>query len=201
MNKLKTIIQLFKALRNKKFIGDIALLKAALLSPSENLSLKKKTQELLENNRVQPKLEDLARYTEGSLGKEYYHFIKKNNLDLLNFSSNHTQLLQKYPVSARYIQLHDLYHVLLGFDTSILGELAVYSFIRQKEYSSTLNSSYSVAKAISFILYIFNLKLLKEFDNRGRQLGLTSKELISVDWHKRLQEPLADLRKEFQIEV
>ncbi len=81
-----------------------------------------------------PDVEALAAMPEGSLGKEFERYLTGNELDanLLResaFISAHQERGQDVGYLAeRGFQLHDMFHVLTGFDTTPLGEVRVVSF-------------------------------------------------------------------------
>ncbi len=86
-------------------------------------------------------LERLRRCKPGTLGHGYYEFVVNNNLEAnlgVNYRQFNEQLhesgkLDRLPADMSYMmvrgfQIHDFQHVLTGYDSSPLGELALAAF-------------------------------------------------------------------------
>lgn len=74
-------------------------------------------------------LEALRALPEGTLGREYAVHMDRERLRPLDLSENARHRLSDRVLGLRYTLLHDLFHVLLGFDTSLPGELGVWEFV------------------------------------------------------------------------
>lgn len=115
--------------------GVNALLYGALRNPSEERIRKLSEREpglaALFAERYDPEIgiERLERFPDGTLGREYARFMRDNKIDPLGD-------LLEVPAPANVIEytfrraykLHDVMHVVLGCDTSILGEVRIVSF-------------------------------------------------------------------------
>lgn len=73
--------------------------------------------------------EDLERLPDGSLGREYARFIRANEIDPLQtlLAMGTPGNLLEYHFKRAY-KLHDLMHVVLGADATVLGEVKIVSF-------------------------------------------------------------------------
>ena len=86
-----------------------------------------------------PDLESLAKLPEGSLGRAFETYMTENDLDpVLLRESAFIEAHKKQGEDAGYLsergfQLHDMFHVLTGFDTSPLGEVRVVRLHRRPD--------------------------------------------------------------------
>ncbi len=180
-----------------KFKGDLAGLKVVLSSPQEDKILQVIVRKVILKIGPDYNVEQLLQFPAGSLGKEYGLFLKRNRITPIQFSGKYSDLFDLYPVSIRYIQVHDIFHVLLGFETSILGELGVYSYIQQKNYSSSLNLAFQTGKMIAFMRHPLNPKRVQKAIDEGQKKALHSQELLTVPWENHFEEPLTNLREQY----
>lgn len=187
------------ASNRSRYLGDISTLKIILAKPQENSELAQKVVPLLKNNNQEIRLEDLSKYKEGSLGHAYYNFLVRHKLSPINFSGKYSSYYEKYPLDIRYTRIHDLYHVLLDFDTSIAGELGVYAFVKAKNYSTALNEAYKFGKLLARFYYWQKPQIVTEYNQKGFNLAKKSEELITINWEERFSDNLESIRKEFRL--
>ncbi|NJN34418.1 MAG: hypothetical protein HC817_09385 [Saprospiraceae bacterium] len=64
------------------------------------------------NYRWQWSKSDLAHFPEGTIGKDLFNFLEKNNFDILPF-----------------LETHDVYHIILGYKPTLLDEARLYFFL------------------------------------------------------------------------
>ena len=74
-----------------------------------------------------PTLEALRAYPTGTLGAAYYVHLNSNGLQPDFFPSEPVAGLLEFTIQ-RLRQTHDLWHVLVGFDTSVPGEIGLQAF-------------------------------------------------------------------------
>lgn len=78
------------------------------------------------------RLEDLAACPAGSLGNDFYRLIVDNQFDLEVLDRDALGLAQLPPpldyLNARMLQTHDLWHILAGYQTTKLHEVAISAF-------------------------------------------------------------------------
>lgn len=72
-------------------------------------------------------LQFLANLPERSLGRVYYEHLMQNRLDLNFYRQPKIHRLSDY-IALRLYQTHDLWHVLLDYDVSPEGEVAIQAF-------------------------------------------------------------------------
>lgn len=101
-------------------------------------------------------------------------------------------------VAVRYLALHDLFHVLLGFDVSRPGELGVWSFVAQQEYCPTYKKA---AKTASMLYPLVQPSARAELTRqrvRGEEMARAAPCLIGIEleryWDCSLDEVRAKLR-------
>lgn len=150
-----------------------------------------------------PDLEYLAALPENTLGRAFERYIRKNELDvkLLResaFIEAHRTRGEKVGYLAeRGFQLHDMFHVLTGFDTSPLGEVRVVSFTVAQSpapYPAMIIAS----RPLQMVLYRPELlPPLMDAISEGWTLGRRSRPLMDVRWEDRWEEPLATIRAEY----
>jgi ubiquinone biosynthesis protein Coq4 len=103
-------------------------------------------------------------------------------------------------LSAHITETHDLWHVVTGFDTDILGEIQLEAF-----YMAQLEAS-------RFWLALITKNLLKkvigdiESSNdyldaivRGYRMGKHAQPLFGINWKEIWETPLADIRTQLNI--
>ena len=145
---LALLLDSVKALRGGRF-GDAGAYKAVALTAAPY------PEPLMAVNALDEPLPDFAKLTsksmpDGSLGQAYAAFISRHGIAPLSISPRvRREVAPLNLVAVRYVVVHDLFHVLLGFDISRPGELAVWSFVAEQRYSR----SYERAAACARVLY------------------------------------------------
>ncbi len=150
-------------------------------------------------------MEYLASLAEGTLGWTYYRYLTDNNLnpDLLRksrFIDVHQERGEDIGfITERLFQLHDLSHVLTGFDTTPIGEVKVVSFgVAQTPvpYPALIIGSRPLQAALykpeRFIP-------LMDAVTEGWQRGRKAKTIMNVHWEEMWAESLQELRQEYNL--
>lgn len=143
-------------------------------------------------------LEDFARYSEGTLGGEFYRKMKKKNLVCypIKIRKDYTQI--EY-VRERRRETHDLLHIVLGYNTTLLGEASINSFLIGK------------AKMPTCIFIVIGIIIRTMFKN-PRELNLfidsvvkaylrgkNAKSPFSIKWEEYLDRPIEEVRTVFGV--
>lgn len=147
---------------------------------------------------IEQEIEFFQNLPEHSLGREYYHYMQRHQLQygiLGKVKVMNTGTYVEYLVR----QTHDLWHFLTGFDTSIAGELGLQAFMnRQMNWPFSL-----LAIAGGCLITLFNnpseARNLISSIVRGYTLADQVKPLILVDWNQYWKRPLADVRTELNL--
>ncbi len=79
-------------------------------------------------------LSELIQLPPGTFGHEYASYMQRNQLQPINVSPKLTEIPQNNVFALRYAVTHDIFHVLLGFDTSYAG-IGVLAFAVAQKYS------------------------------------------------------------------
>ena len=152
-----------------------------------------------------PDTDYLGSLPEGSLGREFARYLSDNNLDvnLLResaFIEAHTARGEDVgSLAERGCQLHDLFHVLTGFDTTPLGEVRVVSFT-VAQIPAPYPAMIIASRPLQMVLYKPELlPIVMDAITEGWALGRRAKPLIAVHWEEYWTRPLAELRAEYDL--
>jgi len=143
-------------------------------------------------------LAELARCPEGSLGGQFHALIVDNGFDL-EVLDRKTLGLDKLPppldyLNARILQCHDLWHIVAGYRTTALHEVAISAF--QLAQFGHHYSSVFLAMALTRIAFerpeggAILLPVILSAWTHGRR----TPPLLGVDWPAVWDKPLADVR-------
>lgn len=152
-----------------------------------------------------PDVEFLSSLQEGSLGKEFERYLTENKLDanLLResaFIDAHEKRGEEVGYLAkRGFQLHDLFHVLTGYDTTPLGEVRVVSFT-VAQTPAPYPAMILASRPLQMVLYRPELlPALMDAMTEGWALGRRAKSLLDVHWEEYWERPLVELRQEYDL--
>jgi ubiquinone biosynthesis protein Coq4 len=145
------------------------------------------------------KLETLARCPPGSLGAQFHALIVDNGFDL-EVLDRETLGLDKLPapldyLNARILQCHDLWHIVGGYETTALHEVAISSF--QLAQFGHHYSAMFLGMALTRIAFerpeggAIMLPTILTAWAHGRR----TPPLLGVNWESVWDKPLPDVRK------
>ena len=157
-------------------------------------------------------LEELAAMPQGSVGRGYHLFLTKNGLEK-NLATNYKMLhdavagagrLDRMPDEMKYaiirgFQIHDILHVITGYDSSPLHELSLQAFcLAQLQFpyfgmwmaTTTSNMTFLRPDAIVPVM---------DAITEGWRYGRAAGNLQFEKWEHRFEEPLAEVRPQFSI--
>ncbi|MEM7797132.1 MAG: Coq4 family protein [Cyanobacteria bacterium P01_C01_bin.118] len=179
--------------------GDTAAYKAAALSTPAYGTLDQ-TLASLTNPLPEITLDLLQAQPDGSLGKTLAQFLQSNQIQPLTLSSNTRTELKTAPILAiRYPILHDAFHVLLGFDTSLAGELAVWSFVAAQHYSPAYEHAALIGRWFTRLITPWQWGRLSAYETKGRQLGQQAICVIAEPLEEFWAMPLDAVRVRFNL--
>ena len=148
-------------------------------------------------------LADLAACPPDSLGSDFYRLIVDNSFDLEVLDRDELGLAKLPPpldyLNARILQCHDLWHIIAGYHTTALHEVAISAF-----QLSQFGHNYS-AQFLAFITARAAVKrpeslpLLLETIFTAWRHGRSSPQLIGVDWPEIWGQPVASIRNQLGI--
>ena len=84
----------------------------------------------------------------GSFGRAHVDFLDHNGISPLVISPELAEEVRRNTFAVRYVATHDMFHTVLGFDTSLPGEAGVYAFAAAQRYSSKSELLVSSARII-----------------------------------------------------
>ena len=152
-----------------------------------------------------PDVETLSTMPEGTLGKAFESYLRENDLDpsLLRdsaFIEAHGRRGEDVGYLAeRGFQLHDLLHVLTGYDTTPLGEVRVVSFT-VAQIPAPYPALILGTRPLQAALYKPQLlPYLMDAITEGWALGRRAKPLIGVRWDDQWERSLAAIRADHDL--
>lgn len=143
-------------------------------------------------------IEQMLTYPMDTLGYAYAHHMKTNNLDP-NFISEFEErnLLSYLWMRAKHV--HDIGHILTGFDTTLLGEIKIKGF-ELAQYSSPSTAATTAAGLLSLVcLGPDQVEIVFNAFIEGYQRGQNFPLLMSISWDQEWTTPMEVLRKKYQI--
>ncbi len=152
-----------------------------------------------------PDVAHLATLPDGTLGKEFERYLTDNGLDpnLLRESAfiqaHHERGEDVGYLAERGFQLHDMFHVLTGFDTTPLGEVRVVSFT-VAQTPAPYPAMIIASRPLQMVLYKPQLlPAVMDAITEGWALGRRARPLMGVHWEEHWERPLAELRREYAL--
>jgi len=149
-----------------------------------------------------PDLTFLATLPEGSLGRAFERYMSDANLDPSRlresaFIEAHKSRGEDVGYLAeRGFQLHDMFHVLSGYDTTPLGEVRVVSFT-VAQIPAPYPAMIIASRPLQAALYKPQLlPVLMDAITEGWRRGREAEPLIAVRWEDHWDRPLEELRRE-----
>jgi ubiquinone biosynthesis protein Coq4 len=140
----------------------------------------------------------LSRLDEGTLGREFAEFLRRNDLDPKNIPSLPADSDEDY-FSAHLYETHDLWHVVTGFSTDVAGEIGL-----QAVYAAKFQGTLAMLIVGGGLLQAA-VRAPKDFGRRvdaivrGWKIGRQAHTLFGVDWETLWDVPLVDVRRELGI--
>ncbi|WP_319421027.1 Coq4 family protein [Pleurocapsa sp. FMAR1] len=141
-------------------------------------------------------LEELAQLPEGTLGYEYAQHMKQHNIQPLEISPDLREEADLSPFALRYTVTHDIFHILLGFDTSYAGEMGVFGFTVGQNYSKMLKIVEPLVLLIFCVIRPFQIKKIWECDRIGQALGKQAECLLTYRFEDNWARPIDNVRAE-----
>ncbi len=143
--------------------------------------------------------DELEKCPAGSLGEGYLRYLRDNKLDLDFFPDaqreNDFELFK-----FRMRQTHDLWHVVTGFTTSEIDELALQAFVLAQTGNSLSSVLLGGGLLRSAQMPVPNKLHLMDQLVRGWQMGRSAASLFPYDWSGNLHKSLAQVRLELGIQ-
>lgn len=195
MATIKRYIKAFKNYFIEGKAGDIGLLESELYGIGLNSEVEAKLKNFV-GYYPEINLEQLSQLPEGTLGYEYAHHMKRCGIQPLEISEDLQEEANKNPFALRYIVTHDIFHILLGFDTSYPGEMGVFAFTVGQNYTKMLNIVYPLILLIFLIIKPTQINKILADNRRGKVLGKQAKCLLAYRFEENWARQISDIRSE-----
>lgn len=143
----------------------------------------------------------LHQYPKGSLGKMFAEFLDEkgiNPADLVYAPSGDPNI-DSFREHAR--TTHDLWHALTGFDTDPAGEVGLQGFYIAQQPSPVNVMLIALIFLNGFVKSPEDVARRVAALSRGWLLGKRARPLFGTNWNDLLAKPLAEVRRQFNIEV
>ncbi len=153
-------------------------------------------------------LDALAKLPDGSLGRGYHDFILKNGLEkniAINYREFHEGLkasgqLARMPEALQYavirgFQIHDILHVLTGYEATGPGEIALQAFCLAQIRFPYFGMWMSVVTTRMTFLDPASIVPMMDAISEGWRHGRAAQNIQFEQWETLLDRPLAELRK------
>jgi len=158
--------------------------------------------------KVVPNLIDLnalQKLPEGSLGRDLHSMWTENNFDPEVLDRDMIGLGGLPPalryLNTRILQMHDVWHLVGGYETTALHEIAISAF-QLAQFGHNYSSMF-----LAGITKIMNEGGPESFDLvmqticEAWQHGRDTPSLMAIEWEDHWHKPTVDIRKDFSIEV
>ncbi|MEJ0049454.1 MAG: Coq4 family protein [Rhodospirillales bacterium] len=145
------------------------------------------------------KMEDLAAAPEGSLGHELYRLIVDNGYDLEVLDRDTLQLARLAPpldyLNARILQSHDLWHIVAGYRTTKLHEIALSAF-QLAQFGHNYSAMFlAVVVTTAAFRTPAALTLLLDTIFSAWTHGRETPPLMGIEWEREWHSPTAAIRE------
>ena len=148
--------------------------------------------------RYQPKptsLSELKKLPSHTLGYQWADLLEKNHLQAKFFVNEDHDDDRTYLIN-RLHDTHDIWHIVLGFDTSEPGESGMNAFTYAQAYSPTtcLLMAAKLVRAIQ--MDEKQRRTMMANIARGYRLGLSLEPFLAVAWEEHWDQPVQLLRQQ-----
>lgn len=176
-------------------LGDLAILKADALGAKASPEVEEQLQDVV--GYYPPiDLEQLLHLPSNSFGYTYAHHMTYNQLRPFNVSPAMAEIAQNNVFALRYAVTHDIFHVLLGFDTSYAGEMGVLAFAVAQNYSRSQRIGLWIAQWLYPLLAPRQVQSIRDCQTRGEALGKQANFLLGYRFEEQWEKPLDEMRTE-----
>lgn len=174
-------------------LGDVAAYKSAILGTTAYPEIAEKLSRL---TTCCPTI-DLAvlrSLPEGTFGRIYAQHMDGYHLTPLEISADVLAALPDQSLGLRYTLLHDVFHVLLGYDTSLVGEMGVWAFVDAQHYSPSYKTAAWLAHYLYPLVIPHRYRQLHAIEQHSRRLGQQAACIIAHPLEDYWSEPLSMVR-------
>jgi len=165
-------------------LGDLVILKLAVLPRPQ-----------CEIGPVFPHLDvaRLRKLPKKTLGGAYVEFLDEHRITALEPARKGSAY------ALRFTATHDLHHVVLGFDTTLAGEIGVLAFNVGQGTAPGGERLLAFAKILYSIVTPWNARRIFRNARLGLELGRAAKKVLSAPLETWLEDSLRDVRARLNI--
>ncbi|MEM7136382.1 MAG: Coq4 family protein [Myxococcota bacterium] len=192
MGRLQSLRKAVSAYRAGR-IGDAAAYKAGLLQATPYPEVAEALSRL-ETPLPALSLDTLGECALGTLGRTYADHMRREDLTPLDLSDEARRDLGEHVLGLRYTLLHDLFHVLLDFDTSWAGELGVWEFVGAQRYCPQYERAARWAWRVYPLLAPSEMSAFRANSARAKATAARASCIIAHDFTRSWAEPLDVVR-------
>jgi len=146
-------------------------------------------------------LQELIELPLDTFGYHYALYMQRNRLKPLDISPGLAEIATNNVFALRYAVTHDMFHVLLDFDTSYAGEIGVLAFAVAQKYNKLQSLGLPIATLIYVILAPGQIKAIFANRQRGKFMGQKANFLLNYRFEDHWTETLTSLRKKLNISL
>lgn len=174
-------------------LGDVAACKSAILGTKAYPEIAEQLSRLI---TCCPTIDlaALRRLPEGTFGRIYAQHMDEYHLTPLEISPDVIAKLPDQPLGLRYTLLHDVFHVLLGYDTSLVGEMGVWAFVDAQHYSPSYQTAAWLAHWLYPLAVPHRYRQLRAIEQQSRRLGQQAACVIAHPLEEYWSEPLSTVK-------
>jgi ubiquinone biosynthesis protein Coq4 len=149
------------------------------------------------------RLEELGACPENSLGRLFYHVIVDNSFDLEVLDRDAIGLA-KLPspldyLNTRMLQAHDLWHLVGGYETTSLHEIAISAF-QMSQFGHSYSAQFlAVTASIGAHMPAEGYPVLMDTFTSAWVHGRQTPPMITIDWENVWTNTLEEVREQFGI--
>ncbi|KIG12170.1 hypothetical protein DB30_01853 [Enhygromyxa salina] len=196
MTRLELLRKIREAQANPALIGDVPVYKGELSGARARPEVEAQL-DRVRGYAPPVDLDALAQLPDGTLGREYLRFLQSNKLHPIVLTGNcDPEMVARNAFTVRYAIIHDMVHVLTGFDASWPGEVGVWAFVGGQNYSAGFRLTAIVALLFAPLRCPLRLGAAWRSFRRGWGIGKRAKLLLAVRLEDEFARPLDELRAE-----
>ncbi|MDJ0556066.1 MAG: Coq4 family protein [Microcoleaceae cyanobacterium MO_207.B10] len=146
-----------------------------------------------------PDIELLLKYPENSLGYIYASYLLETGFDP-NFYRKLTVKDNTNYILLRLRQTHDIWHLVTGFGTDVVGELGLQAFVlaQTRRPMSVVLIAGGLLKIL--LQYPTDLENLLDCIALGYRMGAKAKPFLAQKWEENWKKTLSEWREELGVE-
>ena len=196
MNRWEILTELIRAAKDPQRIGDVAILKSELGHVRGYPEIEAQLEDV-RGHHPPIDLERLHTHDKDSFGYHFAEFMHKNKLQsIVPTSQIPSEIVARNALNARYATIHDMVHVLLGYDTSWVGECGVWGFIGGQRLCSQFQWAAWMAILVAPFRCPFRILEAYRTWKEGWKRGQESKTIIAIPLEDYFSRPLTEVQSD-----